>query len=199
MWPTRRQLSGDVKNCWPASCVWLTGSQSRNSARTCPSGWRATLPTVSACAPIARQSAKARRGGDARVLLQEGGRLERAEEAGAGEVALDDAGDRAREVSVALEARHRDRQRIERALRDVELQRLGGRRRGRRDADGEGEGRAGAGDGGEQRHWQRHGTGALFVTVGGVDRAADVRQSICRGSKLKVMFCQDVYFSGGSA
>src|ERR1700722_9871525 len=56
MWAMRRQLSGVVKYCWPASCWPAATSHSRNSALRRPSGCRVTRPVTSACALMVRQS-----------------------------------------------------------------------------------------------------------------------------------------------
>src|SRR5580704_10839945 len=58
MWAMRRQLSGVVKYCCPASCWPAVTSQSRNSAFSRPSGCRVTRPIASACALMVRQSGK---------------------------------------------------------------------------------------------------------------------------------------------
>src|SRR5262245_1340143 len=58
MWAMRRQLSGVVKYCWPASCCPAATSHSRNSALSRPSLCRVIRPIASACALIVRQSGK---------------------------------------------------------------------------------------------------------------------------------------------
>ena len=51
----RRQYSGEVKYCWPASCWPAATSHRRNSAFRRPSLWRVTRPATSACALICFQ------------------------------------------------------------------------------------------------------------------------------------------------
>src|SRR5712664_40662 len=51
----RREYSGDVKYCWPASCWPVFTSQSRNSAFRRLSGWRVIRPVTRACALIVFQ------------------------------------------------------------------------------------------------------------------------------------------------
>src|SRR5580700_2974782 len=58
IWAMRRQLSGVVKYCWPASCWPASTSHSRNSAFSRPSLWRVMRPVTSACALMVRQLGK---------------------------------------------------------------------------------------------------------------------------------------------
>ncbi len=46
----RREYSGDVKYCWPASCCPVFTSQRRNSAFRRRSAWRVIRPVTRACA-----------------------------------------------------------------------------------------------------------------------------------------------------
>ena len=157
MWATRRQLSGVVKNCWPAICWVAKTSHRRNSARSRPSGWRAMPPVTSAWALITRQSAKRGVSSGPIDRLHEGRRIERQEQAGALEVGGDDAGDVGAELGVlagADEIRQRDRQRLDVAARHVDRRssRSAGCGEGRRD---ERHGEAGRPPGGCGGEWRR--------------------------------------------
>ncbi len=126
----RRQLSGVVKYCWPASCWPASTSQSRNSAlrpavalpRDAPGDERLRVDR----APIR----EVRYGIDARDLLDEGRGIDRSEQAAALQVGGNDLRHPARGVDIASctadEIGNRDRHRLEIALVDIEADDRGG-------------------------------------------------------------------------
>ena len=119
----RRQYSGEVKYCWPASCWPVLTSQRRNSAFSRPSPCRVMRPVTSACALMVFQFWKCGAHVDVGDLLDVGGLVDRREQPAALEIVGDDLGDADADLGIAGRARHeirdRDRQRREFALGEL--------------------------------------------------------------------------------
>ncbi len=197
----RRQFSGVVKYCCPACCWPANTSHSRNSVRSRPSPCRMTRPVTSACALIARQSAKVRdrfRIGDA---LDEGRRIDRRKQAGAAQIVGDDAGHIARDVAIGRrpprKSGQRDRHRLHVALRHVELEHGLRRAQTRGDQHRSGAEREHAPAGQERiaSEGLRHRERSLFWKRVSFETAQP--RYISRGSKVTSTSCQMSYFAIG--
>ena len=121
----RRQYSGEVKYCWPASCCPVLTSHRRNSAFRRPSPCRVMRPVTSACALIFFQLWNCGARVDVGDVLDEGGLIDRREQPAALEVVGDDLRDAGADLGVRRRARHeirdRDRQRRDVTLGDLQL------------------------------------------------------------------------------
>ena len=114
-----------MKYCWPTICSPANTSHRRNSALEPPAvarDWPVTRP----CALITRQSGKRGRASMFWIFSMNAFGIDRLKQARAPKIVGDDAGEIARELRVAAGdpsgIRDRDRKRLNRSLRDVELQ-----------------------------------------------------------------------------